>query len=236
LYNGSGLKTGRSNSIHGIQVKASLGGKPSEVRDPQTARRASWNKLRNTSGWKTVEIDSSDPSAKRAPHYYEDSDGLLCGMKESPNLNPDESAGFLIQRGYHDNVKLPLSLAAFVRFDAAGTPVLASVGVRSDQESSRRMKVLWDGKVVGEFDVASYFEKDHTCTVEVPGASTTCNGLLDRLADFEHQYDVVGPAKRHVENLLPACLLARLPKAVLYTEMPQRIRHLLHYSDYYRLE
>jgi hypothetical protein len=35
---------------------------------------------------------------------------------------------------------------------------------------------------------------------------------------------------------VPACLLARLPKAVLYTEVLQRIRYLLHRSDYYRLE
>ena len=35
---------------------------------------------------------------------------------------------------------------------------------------------------------------------------------------------------------VPACLLAKLPKAVFYTEVLQRIRYLLHRSDYYRLE
>ena len=56
----------------------------------------------------------------------------------------------------------------------------------------------------------------------VPGNGSTSGSQVSRLA--------------RRSRAVPAFLLARLPKTVFYTEVLQRIRHLLRRSDYYRLE
>lgn len=168
MDNYSGLPTAVSNRIDKLTVRLQVGGAVAAAADPQAGLRRAWGQLRRQAGWRSLALDWVDPPDQRPPHYYEDSDGWLQIAGANPHLSPDETAGFPIQRTFLPETRSPLSLAVFVQTQAADAPLLAHITVRSDRDSSRQMRVLWDGQRVATFDVACYFEQERTFFVELP--------------------------------------------------------------------
>ncbi len=171
LDNHSGLKTNVSNRVEKVEVALEVGGQAPPGADPQADRRAAWGELRQKLGWRGISLDGSDPVDRRPPHYYEDIDGWLRGPNDVAELAPDEREGFPIRRAYGYDRRLPLSLAAFVRAGKPSGAMMARLVVRCTRDSSRKVTVLWDGKCVGEFDAASYFEVDRAFFVDLPTTS-----------------------------------------------------------------
>ncbi len=169
LDNYCGLKTNTSNEVRRLEVDLTVGEKPGPEADPQAAQRAAWGELRRATGWRSITLDYHDPIDQRAPHYYEDSDGWLQAPGANPHLAIEESEGFPMRRVHLGTTRSPLSLAAFVKVQRTAEPLMARIVVRGTRESSREMNVLWDGKVVATFDVASYFDVDKAFFVELPG-------------------------------------------------------------------
>jgi len=169
LDNYCGLKTNESNRITRFAVKLTLGEEAEVADDPQAALREAWGVVARDAGWRAISLDWNDPVKARAPHYYEDGDGWLVAPGAEPNLAPDERAGFPVHRALGNAARSPLALAMFIRTEAADGPLLARIIVKSDKETSRSMKVLWDREDVTTFDPAQFFTEDKAFFVEVPG-------------------------------------------------------------------
>jgi len=74
--------------------------------------------------------------------------------------------------------RFPLSLVSFVSTKQIAGPLMARIVVRGTKDSSRQMKVLWDGQALGTFDVAGYFDEDKAFFVEIPGPQRAGLGEL----------------------------------------------------------
>ncbi len=169
MNNGSGLKTNVSNVIESVTVRLTVGTDHVVAGDTGAATLEQWSELRKQSAWRSASLDWTDSPSLRAPHYYEDCDGLLCAPGESPLLVPDETQGFLVRRALGHEARLPLALAVFVRSDEADGPLMLSITAWCDRQSSRKARVLWDGKPVASWDLGSYFEKERIFLAEIPG-------------------------------------------------------------------
>ena len=192
LDNSSGLKTNTSNRLERLEVRLEVGPKALAAADPQAKKRQVWGRLRRQTGWRDITLDCEDPVDRRPPHYYEDCDGWLLKRGDNPVLSPDEAEGFPVQRAYTGSAKRSaLSLAAFVRMGNVAGPLMAQVTVRGNKDSSRRMNVLWDGKLLQTSDTADYFESYKVFFLEIPGphkagihefriAGGDCNPILVR--------------------------------------------------------
>ncbi len=182
MLNTCGLKTGVSNRISGVQVIVTIGGRGSAAVDPQFLPRDAWGKLQQQTGWRGIALDWADPPAHRPPYYFEDVDGWLQEPNAMTGLTSDDRQGFSIRRAYMSEGRSPLAVAAFVRIERAAGPLMARIAVRSTRDSSRGMRVLWDGRAAGTFDVASYLERDSVYFITLPGAN----------ADGVHEIRVAG--------------------------------------------
>ncbi|MBN1346230.1 MAG: hypothetical protein JXQ73_26310, partial [Phycisphaerae bacterium] len=169
MDNYSGLKTGTSNTLNSVEVKLTLGPAASADSDPQASTRAAWGDLRRSVGWQAISLDWSDPIQGRPPHYYEDADGWLRPPGEIPDLFTEERTGFRVRRAYATEHRWPLSLVMFVKTSAQSGPLMLRLLIRADRDSSRSMCVRWDDKPLARFDVATFFEDDKACFVQVPG-------------------------------------------------------------------
>ncbi|MCK4324948.1 MAG: hypothetical protein KAW89_10485, partial [Armatimonadetes bacterium] len=169
LDNFCGLQTNTSNVVSHLQIGFELGKQPGAASDPQAARRAAWGQLRQQADWRNIALDCYDPVGRRAPHYYEDSDGWLQPPGANPHLGPHETEGFPVRRADLSGKRSPLSLATFVKLPGSAGSLMARISVRCSKESSRKMNVLWDGKLLDTFDVASYFDTDGAFFVQIPG-------------------------------------------------------------------
>lgn len=169
MDNYSGLPTNVSNQIRQLTVRLKVGEPAPAEADPQAGLRRAWGQLRRKAGWRSLALDWADPPNQRPPHYYEDSDGWLQPPDAHSHLSPDETEGFPIQRVFLSEARSPLALAVFVRTQATAAPPLVRLTVRSDRDSSRRMQVFWDGRLLATFDVACYFEQEQTFFVALPG-------------------------------------------------------------------
>ena len=169
LRNYSGLNTSTSNTISLVQANFTVGAEPEATADLQTEDYTKWGRLRKKAGWRSISLDWMDPVSQRPPHYYEDSDGWLQPPGENPHLNPDEAEGFVVQRAPSNKMRLPLSLVSFVKTGNTDSSLMIRLTVRTTRNSSRDMTVLWDHNRLASFDVASYFEKDKTLFVQIPG-------------------------------------------------------------------
>ncbi len=183
LDNYSGLKTSVSNIINKLSVTLTVGDEADEIADPQADLRKAWGELRQSTGWRNITLDTADPTGHRAPHYYEDADGWLREPGETQHLRTDEGTGFLMQLVYRSLDRSPLSLAAFVETQDPPSQILARITVRSSADSSRHMRVLWDGELVSDFDVASYFEREQAFLVELPRSPAGVHELRVRPGD-----------------------------------------------------
>jgi hypothetical protein len=168
LDNYSGLQTGTSNIIRSLEVRLKVGATAAAAAEPQAAKRTLWGELRRRAGWSSISLDHADPVGRQAPHYYEDCDGWLQEAGANPQLAPDESEAFPVRRAYLGQGRSPLSLAAFVRTDGAHGRLMARIVVRATSDSSREMRVLWDGEPVAAFDAASFFDTDRDFFVGIP--------------------------------------------------------------------
>lgn len=168
LDNHSGLQTNTSNILKRLTVTLTLGGPATAAPDPQADLQQAWGQLRAAAGWRSLSLDWADPPAARPPHYYEDSDGWLQPPGGNPLMVVDEAEGFTIQRTLLYESRSPLALVTFLRTNRPGTRLLARMVIRGDADSSRAMRVLWDGEQLASFDVASYFEHDRVLLVALP--------------------------------------------------------------------
>jgi len=169
LDNYCGLPTHTSNQVTKLTVQLKVGKPAAAAADPQAELRAAWGQWRQKAGWQSIALDWADPVEQRPPHYYEDSDGWLQVAGANPHLAPDERQGFPLQRVLLPEARSPLSLAVFLQTRATAAPLLARMTVQSGPDSSRQMKVLWDGETAATFDVASFFEREQVFFVRLPG-------------------------------------------------------------------
>ncbi len=168
LDNSSGLKTNTSSVVSHLHVSLKVGEKPGPAADPQAEQRALWGRLRAEAGWRSITLDCHDPVDQHPPHYYEDSDGWLQRPGANPHLEPDETNGFPVERAYNGDRRLPLLLATFVKLPGSPGSLMGRITVRCDRESSRKMNVLWNGRILDTFDAASYFDRDRAFFVQIP--------------------------------------------------------------------
>lgn len=155
LDNHSGLETYVSNIIESLEVRLTLGEPAVAAPDPQAGLRLLWGEWRARNGWSAISLDAADPQGQRAPHYYEDADGWLRAPGDSLHLQTDETDGFRVQRVYRHEGRSPLALACFVEAPAKAESLLARITVDATHDSSRRVRVLWDGGEAVAFDAAS---------------------------------------------------------------------------------
>ena len=177
LNNISGLSTNTSSSISNLQVVLKLGDSVATANDSQSALVEQWGKLRASSGWRSIALDAADPVDQRPSYYLEDVDGWLRDPGELAYFAVDNEDGFVVQRAEGDRQRLPLSLVTFVQSRNSDQAMIARITTAGDRNSSRRMNVMWNGKSVGEFDTASYFEMNRTFLVALPSREIVRNEL-----------------------------------------------------------
>ena len=168
MDNCCGLPTRQSNAVKDLNVTITMGDRAAAGADPQTAQRQAWGRLRGAAGWRSITLHWADPVDRRAPHYYEDSDGWLEAPGANPNLAPDETQGFPIRRTRVEGARSPLSLAVFVETDRADGPLMARITARCTRTSPRKLPILWDGEPLATFDTAGYFDAERPLFVEMP--------------------------------------------------------------------
>ena len=162
LRNRSGLETNASNLIHRMEVSLDLGEALEKTAAGDVELREKWGRMRQRTGHQSLSLHWADPLGNRAPHYYEDADGSVRGPGEEPLLFLDEGEGFTIQRVLLHEARSPLSLVAFVSLQEPCSEWMARIVLRSDKETSRKIRVAVDEKIVGGWDGASAMERE-TC-------------------------------------------------------------------------
>lgn len=172
MTNTCGSKTSISNIINNVKVSLVLGAKADAAEDPQAAKRELWDKLTHTAGYMDISIDSSDRASQVGPRYYEDIDGLLYPPGGNRHLATDRTAGFDIHFTYRKDARSPVAMAVFAKTAKTNGPLMAKITVHSGRLASRKMKVLWDGKVLAIFDIADFFDARKSFFVEIPGPQT----------------------------------------------------------------
>jgi len=88
--------------------------------------------------------------------------------------------------------------------------LMARIVVRCTRESSRQMKVLWDGQPLDTFDVASYFESDKVFFVQFPGRQNPGRHEL-RIAGGDSGYILVREISLASQGQLSWAEKPRLP-------------------------
>ncbi|HQH52618.1 MAG TPA: hypothetical protein PKY01_09345 [Candidatus Hydrogenedentes bacterium] len=173
LENYSGLKTNPSNVVKKLAVRIEVDPHAAlQTAGAESAEQA-WGDLRANTAWQSVSLDWRDPAASRAPHYYEDVDGWLVDAAQHPALDPGETEGFPIWKGYSPDKRPATGLAVFLELDAGPGPVMARILVRTSQQGFRRLAVYWDGEKAATCDAASYFETEKPFLVTLrPGPGT----------------------------------------------------------------
>lgn len=197
LDNHSGLKTHVSNIVQGLDVRISLGQPASAGSDPQASLKRDWAQWRRRLGWSAIALDAADPIDQRAPHYYEDADGWLRAPGETGHLGTAEHDGFRVQRVYRHQDRSPLSLAAFVKVTGKTDALVARVSVLATRDGSRRMQVKWDGRVMAEFDAASFLPEQKVFLTRLapcaPGKHELRIAPADQGAVMVREIALVGP-------------------------------------------
>ena len=173
LSNYSGLSTTTSSSISDLKVKLTLGEPGVTAADPQAELRQSWGQLRRASQWQEIALDIDDPPEHRPPHYFEDADGWLRAPGEQELFDPDYVEELRVRRAQGDSQRIPLALVTFLRCESKQNAterqkLMARITVSAGRDASREMAVLWNDRSVGQFDAASYFQRDKTFMVALP--------------------------------------------------------------------
>jgi len=173
LINFAGLPTNKSSAIQQIKVLLTSSENSQTITDPQVAARRLWGELRSISNWKNASLDVADPPEHRAPHYYEDMDGWLRPATEWDYPSEFEtqtlSDVISLRRQLASHSRHPLALATFVRTETSSNHLVARITVRATKDSTRQFSVTWDGKEIGQFDAAEFFDQDKSFYVAIPG-------------------------------------------------------------------
>ncbi len=100
---------------------------------------------------------------------YEDSDGWLQAPGGNSHLVLADPAAFTLSRRYSLDARWPLSMVVFVNSPASADGLMARIDVDMRRDGSRKMDALWDGRRLGQFDVASFWQERQNLFVEIPG-------------------------------------------------------------------
>ncbi|MBN1437434.1 MAG: hypothetical protein JW936_10200 [Sedimentisphaerales bacterium] len=177
LDNTSGITTGVSNLISGLNVSMSLAEADEAAAEDVDSARLAFGRAYERSNGRVVLLDGSLPTDALPTYYYQDVDGYLLRPNDFPFMSGEFRDALRLHRICTTRERMPLGLAAFIGVERPCEPLALKVIVDSDSESSRQLEVLWDDVSLGVFDVASYFSTEKELYFELPMAgedSTHC--------------------------------------------------------------